>query len=236
VSPRAGARAALALGLGASLAGNALAAQPTLLGRVVAAWAPLALAVVAWLVEHYKPAPGPWRFATWFGTGIVAAVAAWVSYWHLVHLALKAGETGAAAYLLPLSVDGLILVATAYLRQPAETVDSGPVVAEPEPLASPPVRVETPAVMGATARPDPTPVPAPARRVEVPTVADDDTDTGATVRRLAADHPDWTRRQIAEAAGCSERTVRRHLNTDTDPDPEPEAVLVLNGHHRGDLP
>ena len=34
---------------------------------------------------------------------------------------------------------------------------------------------------------------------------------GQRVRRLAAEHPDWTQAELAAAAGCSDRTVRRHL-------------------------
>lgn len=37
-------------------------------------------------------------------------------------------------------------------------------------------------------------------------------DLPATVRRLAREHPNWTQGQIADEVGCSERTVRRHLN------------------------
>jgi hypothetical protein len=38
------------------------------------------------------------------------------------------------------------------------------------------------------------------------------TGTGVTVRRLRAQHPDWTTARIAQRAGVTERTVRRHLN------------------------
>ncbi len=215
MTPRHGARAALALGLLASLAGNALAAEPTGLGRLVAAWAPLALCVVTWLVEHHRPAPGPWRAATWLGTAVVAGVAAWVSYWHLVELARIAGEEGIAAHLLPLSVDGLIVVASAYLRD----TDT-----RPAPKAVP-VRRVAPATTPAPADPAPkvtpaqvTPVrstamtePVGERARQEATPAPRATAAAATVRQLAAEHPDWTQAQLAEAAGYSVRTVRRHL-------------------------
>jgi hypothetical protein len=38
-------------------------------------------------------------------------------------------------------------------------------------------------------------------------------DTGVRVRELHTEHPDWTRARIGEVAGCSARTVRRHLHT-----------------------
>jgi len=37
-------------------------------------------------------------------------------------------------------------------------------------------------------------------------------DTGVRVRALHTEHPDWTRARIGEVAGCSARTVRRHLH------------------------
>ena len=38
-------------------------------------------------------------------------------------------------------------------------------------------------------------------------------DTGVRVRELHTEHPGWTRARIGEVAGCSARTVRRHLHT-----------------------
>lgn len=43
---------------------------------------------------------------------IVAAVAAYVSYWHMHDLALSVGEGSVQAKILPLSVDGMMLAAT----------------------------------------------------------------------------------------------------------------------------
>lgn len=225
MTARYGAQAALALGLLASLAGNALAAQPTALGRLVAAWAPLALCLVVWLVEHHRPAPGPWRAATWLGTAVVAGVAAWVSYWHLVELARMAGEEGIAAHLLPLSVDGLVIVASAYLSdsdtRPApkavparKVVPAAPPVSRPSgpsPSAASPTAVvaRPPARPGTEDGPDEAITTAPAARGKTTPVS------AEQVRQVAAEHPDWTQAQVAEAVGCSVRTVRRHLTADT---------------------
>lgn len=44
--------------------------------------------------------------------GSVAAIAAWSSYSHMVHVALRFGERPEVAYALPFSVDGMLLVAT----------------------------------------------------------------------------------------------------------------------------
>jgi DNA-binding NarL/FixJ family response regulator len=42
------------------------------------------------------------------------------------------------------------------------------------------------------------------------------TGTGVTVRRLRSQHPGWTVARIAQRAGVTERTVRRHLNAGTE--------------------
>ncbi|WP_461049055.1 hypothetical protein [Terrabacter koreensis] len=43
----------------------------------------------------------------------------------------------------------------------------------------------------------------------------------ASVRALAEANPTWTQARIAAEAGCSVRTVRRHLTNPTQPDTEP---------------
>jgi hypothetical protein len=45
------------------------------------------------------------------GFGTVAGIAAWASYWHQVDLATLAHQPAKLAYALPLSVDGLLVVA-----------------------------------------------------------------------------------------------------------------------------
>jgi hypothetical protein len=48
-------------------------------------------------------------------TTVIAGIAAWVSYWHMASVAARFGETGTSAYLLPISVDGLVVVASVCL-------------------------------------------------------------------------------------------------------------------------
>ena len=43
---------------------------------------------------------------------MISGIAAWVSYWHMAGVAARYGETDASPYLLPVSVDGLIVVAS----------------------------------------------------------------------------------------------------------------------------
>ena len=206
MTARHGARAALALGLVASLAGNVIAAHPTALGRLVAAWPPLALLVAIELVTRIPARGGALSGLRLGSAGLLAAIAAWVSYWHLVELARAAGEGGIAAHLLPLSVDGLVAVASICLReigQPAETKPT------PRP-ASDRVR-STAALPSAAATAEAEAIRAePVRRARTSAVTDQG-GVGERVRRLAVEHPEWTQAELAAAAGCSDRTVRRHL-------------------------
>lgn len=55
----------------------------------------------------------PTRLARNVSTAAVAAIAAWSSWSHMVHVALRYGERPEVAYVLPLSVDGMLIVASA---------------------------------------------------------------------------------------------------------------------------
>ncbi|MEU7876142.1 DUF2637 domain-containing protein [Dactylosporangium sp. NPDC049140] len=46
-------------------------------------------------------------------TAAVATIAAWSSWSHMVHVALRYGERPEVAYVLPISVDGMLIVASA---------------------------------------------------------------------------------------------------------------------------
>ncbi|MFI5908774.1 DUF2637 domain-containing protein [Dactylosporangium sp. NPDC051541] len=52
------------------------------------------------------------RLARTASTVAVASIAAWSSWSHMVHVALRFGERPEVAYVLPLSVDGMLIVAT----------------------------------------------------------------------------------------------------------------------------
>lgn len=109
-------RATLTLGVAASVAANVLHARPNPISQIIAAWPPLALLLTVELifrVPHHRRILGIIRIAA---TAVIAGIATWVSYWHLVGVAARYGETeAAAAYLLPLSVDGLVVVASVSL-------------------------------------------------------------------------------------------------------------------------
>jgi hypothetical protein len=53
------------------------------------------------------------RVTSTLGAAAVAGIAAWASWTHMVHVALRFGERAEVAYVLPLSVDGLLVVASA---------------------------------------------------------------------------------------------------------------------------
>ena len=54
----------------------------------------------------------PTRIARNLSTVAVAAIAAWSSWSHMVHVALRFGERPEVAYVLPISVDGMLIVAS----------------------------------------------------------------------------------------------------------------------------
>src|SRR5690349_2006857 len=105
-------RATLFLGVAASVVANVLHALDNPISQAIAAWPPLALLLTVELISRV-PVHRRWLAAARFlSTAIIAGIAAWVSYWHMVGVAARYGETGASPYLLPLSVDGLIVVAS----------------------------------------------------------------------------------------------------------------------------
>ncbi|WP_328853797.1 DUF2637 domain-containing protein [Micromonospora globbae] len=109
-------RATLTLGVAASVAANVLHARPNPISQVIAAWPPLALLLTVELISrvpHHRWYLGAIRVTA---AAVIAIIAAWVSYWHLVGVAARYGESGyGAAYLLPISVDGLVVVASVSL-------------------------------------------------------------------------------------------------------------------------
>nr|MDT0656983.1 DUF2637 domain-containing protein [Micromonospora sp. DSM 115978] len=138
-------RATLTLGVAASVVANILHAQDNPISQAIAAWPPLALLLTVELISRVPVHRRSLAAARLAATAIIAGIAAWVSYWHMVGVAARYGETGASPYLLPLSVDGLIVVASICLvelggqisNSEAETTPAGTTTAAPTPLASP---------------------------------------------------------------------------------------------------
>jgi hypothetical protein len=160
------ARGVLALGVAASVMANVLHADPHPISQSIAAWPPLALLIT---VEFILPIPVHRRWLAnirLIGTALIAGIAAWVSYWHMVGVVLRYGESADVAYLLPLSVDGLVVVASVSLvelsgniRTLTTTLDT-PATPPHITAAAATAPAPVPAPDPAAAEPSPHPVPA----------------------------------------------------------------------------
>jgi hypothetical protein len=107
-----GVRGALVLGVAASVTANVLHARDNPISQAIAAWPPLALLLTVELISRVPIHTKALALVRLFATAVIAGIAAWVSYWHMAAVAARYGETSASPYLLPLSVDGLIVVAS----------------------------------------------------------------------------------------------------------------------------
>ena len=67
-----------------------------------------------------------YRSLTALAVLLVAAIAAVISYQHVVALALRYGQPELAAYLLPVSIDGLVAVSSLVMLRAARTGVSAP--------------------------------------------------------------------------------------------------------------
>jgi hypothetical protein len=129
-------RAALLLGVAASVAANVLHARPNPISQTIAAWPPLALLLTVELISRIPVHRRDLAALRVAATAAISGIAAWVSYWHMAGVAARYGETGASPYLLPFSVDGLIVVASISLVELAgriRTAEQPPATPEPKP-------------------------------------------------------------------------------------------------------
>jgi hypothetical protein len=127
-------RATLLLGVAASVLANILHALDNPISQAIAAWPPVALLLTVELISRVPVHRRLLAATRLIATAVISGIAAWVSYWHMAGVAAHYGETGASPYLLPLSVDGLIVVASiclvelsgrmASLEQPAGQASS----------------------------------------------------------------------------------------------------------------
>jgi hypothetical protein len=144
-------RGVLTLGVAASVAANILHADPNTISQVIAGWPPIALLITIEMVSRV-PVHRTWLAnVRRLGTTMIAGIAAWVSYWHMAGVASRYGEHGASPFLLPLSVDGLVVIASVSLvelagriRDLAERPTPQPAPEQPEPVIEPAPDVSTP--------------------------------------------------------------------------------------------
>jgi hypothetical protein len=127
-------RAVLAFGLAASILANILHAQRNPVSMIIAGVTPVCLFLALALVTRLPVQRSALARGRWVATIGIAGIAAYVSYWHMVGVALKYGEPPVAAYLLPLAIDGLIVVATINLFELARTPQPGPPTRKPKPV------------------------------------------------------------------------------------------------------
>ncbi|MBL6280129.1 DUF2637 domain-containing protein [Micromonospora fiedleri] len=164
---------AFAAGIGASLAANIAHAGDGIGAKFVAGWPPLALLLCSEVMMRVPAPRHPLvRAVQIVGTVIVAGVAAVASFRHMKALALSYGEDSLTASTLPLSVDGLALVASiglvvlaqqrraAVAAERAAALPLAPPPAEPVPVPEP-VPPSPPA-------PEPARVPLPRMEPVVP--------------------------------------------------------------------
>src|SRR6266540_51230 len=108
-------RATLAVGVAASVCANVLNARDNPISQAIAAWPPLALLLTVELVSRVPVHRRLLAIARIGGTAVIAGIAAYVSYFHMAAVVAHYGEHQPNPYLLPLSVDGLIVVASVSL-------------------------------------------------------------------------------------------------------------------------
>jgi hypothetical protein len=108
-------RVVLLVGIAASIAANVLHALPNPISQTISAWPPLALLLTVELVSRIPVHRRSLSAIRVSATATIATIAAWVSYWHMAATVSRFGETGSSAYLLPITVDGLIVVASVSL-------------------------------------------------------------------------------------------------------------------------
>ncbi|WP_338044195.1 DUF2637 domain-containing protein [Micromonospora tulbaghiae] len=126
----------LTLGVAASIAANVLHARPNLISQLIAAWPPLALLLTVELISRVPSHRRSLAALRLLATAAIAGIAGWVSYWHMVGVAARYGEIDAgASYLLPISVDGLVVVASISLVEITGRIRAG--TSQPTPTQQP---------------------------------------------------------------------------------------------------
>lgn len=100
------------LGIVISVLANIAHARSHPISQAIAAWPPIALFLTVELISRIPVHRRSLAAVRILATLALSLIAAWVSYWHMVGVSQRYGETGATPYLLPLSADGMIVVAS----------------------------------------------------------------------------------------------------------------------------
>jgi len=238
-----GVRGVLLLGVAASVIANVLHAVDNPISQSIAAWPPLALLLTVELISRIPVHSRALAVARVVATATIACIAAWVSYWHMVGVAARYGETGASPYLLPVSVDGLIVVASICLVELggrisairpstvplAEAGHVSMVFDYPRPIGPEPISEPVSEPVAARFDHDrpigPMPAPAARARRQPPR------SLTAAERVLAAHRraPRATHEQIAARADVSVSTVKRYRPTSSPSAPDAAETIKAAG-------
>src|SRR5438552_727097 len=146
-------RATLTLGVAASVAANVLHALPNPISQTIAAWPPLALLLNVELIARIPVHRRGLAVVRLGATTGIAAIAAWVSYWHMAGVVARYGETGSAPYLMPFSVDGLVVVASISLVELAGRIRTAETPATSPDTPAPALATQPSTVDRTTTRP-----------------------------------------------------------------------------------
>lgn len=150
-----GVRVVLILGIVASVTANVLHANPNLISQVIAAWPPCALLLTVELISRVPVHRRSLAVIRLAATATIACIAAWVSYWHMAGVAARYGESGAAQYLIPFSVDGLVVVASVCLVELAGRIASAESPQVSAPIQAQAQPVNQPVIQPVIRRPEP---------------------------------------------------------------------------------
>lgn len=114
-------RLAFGLGVVVSMSANVIASPHTPLGIGVGLWVPTAFLITMALMENIpvKGRMGQVRFA---GMLVLALIAGWTSYWHLVEVAYMGGADPITAHALPFTVDVMMALASPGMKRKVSTV------------------------------------------------------------------------------------------------------------------
>lgn len=139
-------RAVILLVSAVSVSANVLHAQDNPISQAIAAWPPLALLLAVELQSRIPATVRVRAVVRILGTGSLATIAAWMSYWHMVGVTTTYGEVQyGSQYLWPLIVDGVMAVTAVSLVELGVKIrqfDEPPVPVAPAPVPSAPAAVQ----------------------------------------------------------------------------------------------
>lgn len=101
-----------------TMTANMYASKHTLVGLAIGMWTPVAFFLSLELMER-MPKVGAIGKARIVSISVLAFIAGWESYWHLVHVMTEGGADTVGRYLMPLTVDILMVISRMAMNQKA---------------------------------------------------------------------------------------------------------------------